>query len=124
MEYLSRFFLPGGLFLLTLASGLWVSHSGRPLSTVLITLHKLIALGGAVTLGIQFARLLKIAMPTLAVAMLAVAAVCVLALFATGAFLSQAKPAATFILRTHQAAPLLLFVSVGASLVLFQHLFE
>lgn len=121
MEQYSRFFLPGGLFILTLASGLWVSHSGRPLSTVLITLHKLIALGSVVTLGIQFGRLMKIATPTLAVAMLAIAVVSALALFATGALLSQARPAALFILRIHQVAPLVLLVSIAASLILFQH---
>lgn len=120
MDATSRFLLPGGIFLLTLASGLWVSHSGRPLSTGLITLHKLIALGSVVTLGIQFARLLKVATPTLAVAMLVVATVCALTLFATGALLSQAKPAALFVLRIHQVAPLLLLVSAAASLVLFQ----
>lgn len=119
MEQYSRFFLPGGLFILTLASGLWVSHSGRPLSTVLITLHKLIALGSVVTLGIQFGRLMKIATPTLAVAMLAIAAVSALALFATGALLSQPRPAAMLVLRIHQAAPLLLLISAAASLILF-----
>jgi len=120
MDATSRFLLPGGIFLLTLASGLWLSHSGRPLSTGLITLHKLIALGSVVTLGIQFGRLMKIATPTLAVAMLAIAAVSALALFATGALLSQPKPAALLVLRIHQIAPLLLLVSAVASLVLFQ----
>jgi hypothetical protein len=52
--------------------------------------------------------------------MLAIAAVSALALFATGALLSQPKPAALLVLRIHQIAPLLLVVSAVASLVLFQ----
>lgn len=119
MEPFSRFFLPGGLLLLTLASGLWLSHIGRPLNVLLFTVHKLIALGAVVTAGIQFARLMKVATPAFGIVFLAVAVISALALFASGALLSQAKPAAVFMLRIHQIAPVLLVASLLMSVVVF-----
>lgn len=119
MEFYSRFFIPGGLLLFTLVSGFWLSHTGRPLNGLLVTLHKLIALASVVTSGIQLARLMKIASPGLGTVFLVIAAVNVLALFATGALLSQVKPAAKIVLRIHQIAPVLLVVSLVVSIVLF-----
>lgn len=119
MENISRFFVPGGLLLITLASGVWLSRAGRPLNGLLVTLHKLIALAAVVTAGIQFARLMKIASPALGMVFLGIAAISVLALFASGALLSQVKPAAKIMLRIHQIAPVLLVVSSIASVALF-----
>lgn len=119
MEQFSRFFLPGGLLLITLASGLWLSHIGRPINGLLLAAHKLIALAGLVLAGIQFARLIKVATPAFGIAFLAVAAISALALFASGALLSQAKPAAAFILRIHQIAPVLLVAGLIMSVVVF-----
>jgi hypothetical protein len=40
----TKIIICGLLFLLTLASGVWVSHSGKPINVVIFTIHKLIAL--------------------------------------------------------------------------------
>lgn len=45
------------LFLLTLISGAIVSHSGRPLSVGLVTIHKLIAVGTIVLAGMAVNQL-------------------------------------------------------------------
>ena len=50
---------PGIVLLLTLASGIWLSNSGKPLNTAIFTLHKLIALGVVILTAIQFFNLLK-----------------------------------------------------------------
>src|SRR5271157_2139763 len=52
MDVASKFITPGILFLLTLAFGLWLSHSGKPLNTVFFTAHKLIALAAVIFTGI------------------------------------------------------------------------
>lgn len=119
MESFSRFITPGVIFLATVATGLWLSHTGRPLSSLLINAHKLIALAAAITAGVQFVRLFKIASPAVAVVLLVIAGVCAISLFASGAFLSMEKPAPAFVLRIHQVAPLLLLVSSAASLWLW-----
>ena len=47
----------GILFLFTLISGVIVSHSSRPLNIGLVTLHKLIAVGTAVLVGMAVNQL-------------------------------------------------------------------
>jgi NADPH:quinone reductase-like Zn-dependent oxidoreductase len=59
METASKFIIPGILFLLTLAAGVWLSQSGRPLNTLIFTVHKLIALAAVMTTTVQLYGLLK-----------------------------------------------------------------
>ena len=40
----TKLIIAGLLFVFTLLSGVWVSHSGKPINTVIFTIHKLIAL--------------------------------------------------------------------------------
>ena len=49
----------GLLYLLTIGTGIWLSNSGRPLSTLFITVHKLIALATVVLTSMPFWRLLR-----------------------------------------------------------------
>lgn len=119
MEQISRFYLPGGLLLITLFSGFWLSHTGRPLNGLLFTVHKLVALAAVVLMGIRFAGLMKIASPALGMAFLVMGAISALALFASGALLSQVKPASTLVLRIHQVSPVLLVGSLVTGIVLF-----
>lgn len=42
----------GVLFLLKIATGIWLLRSGRPINSVILTLHKLIALGTVAALGL------------------------------------------------------------------------
>jgi hypothetical protein len=119
LEALSHFLIPGVIFLFTLVTGLWLSHTGRPFNGLLFNAHKLIALAAAITAGVQFARLLKLSTPAIAIVLLGAAAVCTLGMFVSGALLSLAKPAPVFVLRIHQVTPVLLLASVLASIWLW-----
>jgi len=89
METLAKFHTPGIVFLFTVAFGFWVSYAGRPYNGLLFNIHKLIALGAVILTGIQVYKLLKISEPqVLLIVLIVVAALCIIALFASGAFLS------------------------------------
>jgi hypothetical protein len=56
LDTVSRFIIPGSVFLLTLVSGVWLSCSGKPLNTGIFTVHKLIALGAVVATAIRTSK--------------------------------------------------------------------
>jgi hypothetical protein len=117
MDTASKFLIPGVLFLLTLASGVWLSHSGRPLAIGIFTLHKLIALAGVIVTAVILYNTLRLtAIPVLLISALIFARLCVAALFATGALLSLEKPISLFLLTAHRIAPFLAFVSMAAAI--------
>jgi hypothetical protein len=119
LEYLTKFSTPGILFLLTLASGIWVSNSGKPYNTIIFNIHKLIALGAVVVFAIQFFNTLKsTGIQSLLVALIVLAVLCVIALFATGAMMSIGKPDYTTFLRIHQIAPVALVIALAAIIYL------
>jgi hypothetical protein len=109
---LSQFTLPGILFALTLAFGFWLSHAGRPYKGILFNAHKLIALAGVVLTGMQFYKIL-LTPQWFEVALLVVLALCVVALFASGAFMSAGKLDYALTLTTHRIA----LVVLGMGLV-------
>jgi hypothetical protein len=109
----TRIIICGLLFLLTLASGVWVSHSGKPINVVIFTIHKLIALATVIVVATTVYNAHR-EMPIKELIELATIAVTVLlfiALFITGALLSRNSPMPAAILRIHQVAPLLALVS-------------
>lgn len=92
MEDLAKLLIPGVLFLLILIFGFWLSKVGRPYNGLLFNAHKLIALGAVVVAAIQLTKTLLLANASgLVIALLVVAAICILALFASGALLSADK---------------------------------
>ena len=107
---------PSALFLLTLASGAWLSRIGRPINGLVLTLHKLIALAGVIwTAAVLFGLLHGAGLHALAAALTAVAAAAVVALFATGALLSQPSAGPRLVLGVHQAAPVLAVLSTAGA---------
>jgi hypothetical protein len=107
METASQFLLPGTSFLLTLASGVWLSHLGKPYNAAVFNVHKLIALGAVVATALQTYRAVQGASrPALAIALILLAGLCVVALFVTGALMSLGKPAHDRLLTLHRVAPL------------------
>ncbi len=108
------------LFLLTLGSGVWLSRSGKPYSTALFTLHKLIALATVVAIAMSVYNLYHTADARAGLAPAAVAASGLLfvALFVTGALLSLEKPASEAVWRIHQVAPLLALGSSSTAIYL------
>ena len=111
---LLKFIIPGILLLLTLVSGFWVSQTGKPCNGFLFNIHKLIALGTVVVTIVQLIQPLKTADSlVLTITGLVVAAICVVALFASGALMSAGKLSYALMLTVHRIAPAVLVVSLA-----------
>lgn len=108
MDTASTLITPEIIFLLTVASGVWLSKYGKPLNTVISTIHKLIALTAVVFTGLAIYNLLKNAgIPFFVVALMVVAGLCILASVITGALMSLDKPMNNILLTIHKVAPFL-----------------
>jgi hypothetical protein len=119
MDVLSRFVTPLLIFLLTLASGLWLSRSGKPLNSAIFTVHKLIALAAVVAFALQTNGALKtVAIQPLLIALLALVALCIVTLFASGALLSLARTPHPVLLPIHQSALVVVAVAGAGALSL------
>lgn len=110
----------GTLFLFTLISGVIVSHSGRPLSVALVTVHKLIAVATVVLFGMAVNQLVKTgdAKVLVDLSVVAFAGVLFVGLVVTGALLTREMQLPEAILKVHQVAPLLALVASTASIYL------
>ena len=108
----SNIWLPVLLFILTLAFGIWLSRSGRPLNILVFTIHKLIALGGVIFAGLAVYNWLKQVEPQgVVIAMIAILGASIIALFISGAFLSRDKPVNKALLIMHGIMPVLAALS-------------
>ncbi|NUM44075.1 MAG: hypothetical protein HUU38_05160 [Anaerolineales bacterium] len=115
MEILSKFATPGILFLSTLAFGFWLSSLGKPYNGLLFNAHKLIALGAVISAAIQAYHTMKVADISLVViAMAVVSVLCVIALFATGAFMSIGNLPQMPLLTVHRIALIILPLALAA----------
>jgi hypothetical protein len=114
-----------GLFLLfIILSGIWLSRTGRPLSVLILTLHKLISLGTVVYLVITAYRIHQMTpLNPLQLGISVLTLLLFIILFATGGLLSTAKTMPSVVLKIHQITPFLVVLSTSASLylVLFRH---
>jgi hypothetical protein len=119
METALKFLTPGIVFVLTVATGVWLSRSGKPLNMAIFTIHKLIALAVVVVTAMQMYTVLKGSNPqALLVGLIILAGICVVALFVTGALLSQAKPVSDILLTIHKVAPILAVIAMAAAFYL------
>ena len=110
---LSRFISPGILYLVTLIFGIWLSRMGKPYNVPLFNIHKLIALGAVVVAVIELSKVLKNADSlSLMIGLLIVAALCVVALFATGALMSMDKLDYPLTLTIHRIALVVLPIAM------------
>jgi hypothetical protein len=108
----SQFIIPGIVLLLTLASGAWLSRSGKPLNTGIFTLHKLLALGAVVVTALRTYSVLQGADPqTILSALIILIGLAVVALFVTGALMSANKPGYDKLLLIHKVS---IFLALAA----------
>lgn len=117
----NKLIVTGILFLLTLISGVIVSRSGRPLSIMLVTIHKLIAIGTVVLLSVLFNQLYKTVdgKVFIELSLTAISAIVLLALIATGALLTREEmqlPEAVLII--HKMGPLVVMASSAVTVYL------
>ncbi len=109
----SKLVAAGILFLFTLISGLIVSRSCRPLNIWLVTVHKLIAIGTVVLIGMAVNQLYKTADGKVFIEMsvMVINGVLFLALIATGALLTREEmQLPEVVLKIHQVTPSLALV--------------
>ena len=119
MDMLSKFSPPGIFFLLTLGFGIWLSLAGKPYNGILFNLHKLIALGAVIIIGIQVSKTLHSSdSQALIIALLVLAGICVVALFASGALMSMEKLNYEAMLAIHRVAPILAAIAMATAVYL------
>jgi len=109
----------GLFFLLIFLSGLWLSHSGKPLNVIILTIHKLISVAAIVFLVITIYRINQAA----TLSMIGLTACVVTGLFflgtiIAGGLLSTGKPMPAAILTMHQITPFLTVFSTSVTLYL------
>ncbi len=106
-------------FLFIFLFGYWLNRSRKPYNTLLITLHKLIALGAAIYLVVMLVQLGRIApLQPLQISAAVVTAVCFAGTAATGVLLSLEKSWPGLVHALHQVTPYLTLVSTAALLYL------
>jgi hypothetical protein len=111
----------GILFLLIIASGMWVTRSGRPLNMIIFTAHKLIALACLIMMVLIVRALAKgAAMTPVIIIAIACTAVFFVIMFATGAVLSFEKPAPVFVLLIHKIVPAVTLASSAVTVYLLK----
>jgi hypothetical protein len=119
MDIITKFTLPGIVFLVTLAFGVWLSKLGKPYNGILFNIHKLMALGAVVTATMQVYKIFTVAKAsTLVIVLVVLVVLCVVSLFATGAFMSVGKFKYEIILAIHRISPILATISAVAIIYL------
>jgi hypothetical protein len=109
----------GLFFLFIFLSGIWLSNSGKPLNTIILTIHKLIALAAVVFLAITVYQINQTA--TLsggAVIAVVVTGLLFLGTIITGGLLSIDQPMPAAVLKMHQIMPFLTVFSTAVTLYL------
>ncbi len=109
----------GALFLLCIASGLWLAHAHKPLSTILFNLHKFIALGAVALLGITIYQVNQIApLSSTEIILCAVSGVLILGTIITGGLISTGNAMPLVVSTAHQVLPYLTVLCVAGTLYL------
>lgn len=114
-----RFVNTGLFFLLILASGLWLRHSGKPYSAILFNVHKLIGLAVFIFLIVNISRMNR-GTPLSALELTACVASGLLfvATIVSGGLVSIDKSWPTFVPILHKLLPYLTMLSTAVSLYL------
>jgi hypothetical protein len=116
-----RAIITGGLFAVILVSGYLLSRAGKPYGALLLSVHKLIALGAVVFLVLTLLKLNRVeALGATAFAAALVAGVLFLILIVTGGIISAAKTAPGFVTILHRIAPYFAVIAAAATLFLLR----
>jgi hypothetical protein len=102
-----------------LVFGFWLSRSGRPYNGLLFNFHKLIALAAVIVTVVQLVRILESTeLPALSIALLALAAFCVVGLFVSGALMSAGKLDHALLRTIHRVALAALVIALPSVIFL------
>jgi hypothetical protein len=117
----TQFVGAGVFFLLILLSGYWLSRSGKPYSTIVFTIHKLISLAAVVLFGIIVYRVNRGGtLSTTGLLAAIVAGMFFLGTMVTGGLLSIPidNPMPAIVHKLHQVTPYLTVLSTAVTLYL------
>lgn len=102
----------GGLFIFVFLSGFWLYRSGRPISTFVLTIHKLIALGTLILIGVTVYQVNQVAaLNTTAWIAVATTGILFVVTIITGGLLSLDQPV-TAVSIVHKISPFLTVAGV------------
>ena len=115
----SKFVITGVFFVCILLSGFWLHRLGRPVNSLVLTIHKLISVAAVVYLVVNVYHINQ-ATPLTTPEIIAgvVAILLFLVMIATGGFLSVEKEMPAFVHTIHQFTPYLMILSTSATLYL------
>lgn len=121
MEILSRLLNPTLGFLVTVVFGFWLSRLGKPYNGLLFNVHKLIALATVILVGMAVYQALKVMdVSALIFLLLVIAALSVIALFASGALMSAGKGEYRVMKLAHNISPFILVIAMGTTVYLLR----
>jgi hypothetical protein len=107
------------IFVIIFLSGYWLSRSGKPYSMLVLTVHKLLAVGTFVYLIITLIRANRAGtLNTNTLIAGVVSGVCFLSLIATGGLLSSEAQTPALVSTLHKVAPYLTLLSTAVTLYL------
>lgn len=113
----SKILISGVFFIFILLSGFWLSHLGRPVYTIPLTIHKLISIGAVVFLAINIYRIhLVTPLSPLEITVSVGTILLFLVMVVTGGLLSVEKVMPEFVHKIHQITPYLVILSTAATL--------
>jgi hypothetical protein len=115
----SKILITGAFFVFILASGFWLSRLGRPINTIVLTIHKLISVAAVVYLVVNVYRINRVTpLTTLEIVASAAVILLFLVMIATGGLLSVEKQMPAYVHTIHQFTPYLVILSTSATLFL------
>ena len=109
----------GLFFLLIFLSGFWLSRTGKPYSTIIFTIHKLIGLAAGVFLVLTVYRIHQVApLGPVEITAIVVSVLFFAGTVTAGGLLSIDRPMPAAILTLHQITPYLTVLSTAVTLYL------
>ena len=120
MNFLSSEFLTtGGAFIIIFIFGFWLSRTGKPYSSALLNIHKLIGLGVGIYLIRKVVLINRAAsLGTKPIIAIVVSVVFFLGLAVTGGLVSAEITVPGFVKTIHKILPYLAIISTGITLYL------
>ncbi len=114
MSIVLKIVITGLLFFLTIASGIWLTHSGKPLNPIIFNVHKLMALASVIFTIVIITNFFKSTpISSLIVLVVVGAIISVLVIFISGALISVGKFSEKILLIIHNISTIAIVVSIG-----------
>ncbi|MBN2348039.1 MAG: hypothetical protein JXJ22_04330 [Bacteroidales bacterium] len=111
MSLVLKIVVTGILFIVSIITGFWLHSIGRPLSTLMFTVHKLTAIVSVIFAVLIVSNQIKFTHPGTSVIVAAlITGICVLFLIVSGALLSFEKPGIQMLVVVHN-------IAVGATIL-------